>query len=580
VAESASKVEMRKTLNLTGVTVNAMALIAPGAFLWITYQLQAAQTFPGTNNTTAMDMWPGILFALILAFLTAISYSELARIYPEAGTGSCYYFAEKAFMDKEEVSHQRWARIAKLATGWAAHLFYWVYPGVMVAFMATLIAYIAGLFGLNIPTVGQIVIAILFAILVGYIGYRGVNGSTLTALMINVIQLVALVGFSVLAIAYRVLNPAHATFVHASALSVVLPHSISGVLFQSTIAILILVGFESCTAFGAEAINPKRDVPRAVLLALVIQGLIAYMFEYFAANFALSDQLVGKAADGSVIKGWDAAAASSAPIGDMIRLIGDTMLGGIGFGLTVVIAITVALAILGTTLSAMNTGVRITYAMAQDAEMPEPLGLLHGEFATPHFAIWVMVAVSAIIGAIGTVSVVSLTAVTLASNLGTFVLYGLTCVWTVVAFAGHKDFNFLKHWLVPMVGLIANLVMLVTIFFMGFLGGGDSQTESIGALALGAVWLVLSGAYVVIRNRQTGRSILAVSQYPNPGGGTPGRPGAGGGCHPSAADRESGPCYSLASPVARLAGASDQTTKTRCWWCSRRTRRWASERAT
>ena len=38
---------MVPTLGLTGVTVNAMALIAPGAFLWLTFQLQAAQTVPG-----------------------------------------------------------------------------------------------------------------------------------------------------------------------------------------------------------------------------------------------------------------------------------------------------------------------------------------------------------------------------------------------------------------------------------------------------------------------------------------------------------------------------------------------------
>ncbi|HVA24470.1 MAG TPA: APC family permease, partial [Chloroflexota bacterium] len=77
---------MKKTLGLTGVTVNAMALIAPGAFLWITYQVQIANTSP-SGDSTAMDVWPGIVFALILAFLTAISYSELAKIYPEAGTG-------------------------------------------------------------------------------------------------------------------------------------------------------------------------------------------------------------------------------------------------------------------------------------------------------------------------------------------------------------------------------------------------------------------------------------------------------------------------------------------------------------
>src|SRR5579859_4885153 len=227
---------MRPTLGLTGVTVNAMALIAPGAFLWITFQLQAAQTFPGGSTSTALDMWPGIVFALILAFLTAISYSELAKIYPEAGSGSCYYFAEKAFVDKEELAHQRWGRIAKLVTGWAAHLFYWVYPGVMVSFMAILIAYIAGLFGVTIDAIGQIIIAVVFSILVGYIAFRGINGSTLTAIIINVIQLTALVGFAVLAIAYRVLNPDHATFVHSSITSVILPHSLMGILFQSTIA--------------------------------------------------------------------------------------------------------------------------------------------------------------------------------------------------------------------------------------------------------------------------------------------------------------------------------------------------------
>src|SRR6266852_4815308 len=222
---------MKKTLGLTGVTVNAMALIAPGAFLWMTYQIQAANT-DIAGNSTAPDMWTGIVAALIVACLTALSFAELARRYPEAGTGSSYYFAEKAFADKTEVRHHKWARLAKLVTGWAAHLFYWVYPGVMVAFMAILVSYLGGLFGLDIGVVPQMVICVLFAILVGYIAYRGVNGSTMTALLINIIQLIALVVFSVLAIAYRVINPDHATFVHDGGASVVLPHDIMNVLFQ------------------------------------------------------------------------------------------------------------------------------------------------------------------------------------------------------------------------------------------------------------------------------------------------------------------------------------------------------------
>ena len=58
--------EMKRTLSLTGVTVNAMALIAPGAFLWTTLQAQAALQNGG--RTTAMDMMGGLFAALILAF--------------------------------------------------------------------------------------------------------------------------------------------------------------------------------------------------------------------------------------------------------------------------------------------------------------------------------------------------------------------------------------------------------------------------------------------------------------------------------------------------------------------------------
>jgi len=47
-----------------------------------------------------------------------------------------------------------------------------------------------------------------------------------------------------------------------------------------------------------------------------------------------------------------------------------------------VIAATVGYCIVGTTLAAMNTGVRISFAMAQDAEMPDIMGLLHDEYAT------------------------------------------------------------------------------------------------------------------------------------------------------------------------------------------------------
>jgi APA family basic amino acid/polyamine antiporter len=45
MAES-TEPKMKATLGLTGVTVNAMALIAPGAFLWITFVVQAGYAYP------------------------------------------------------------------------------------------------------------------------------------------------------------------------------------------------------------------------------------------------------------------------------------------------------------------------------------------------------------------------------------------------------------------------------------------------------------------------------------------------------------------------------------------------------
>ena len=57
------KTTMKKTLGLTGVTVNAMALIAPGAFLWITFQVQAS------NNGGTTECGPVLLLPLSLHFL-------------------------------------------------------------------------------------------------------------------------------------------------------------------------------------------------------------------------------------------------------------------------------------------------------------------------------------------------------------------------------------------------------------------------------------------------------------------------------------------------------------------------------
>ena len=120
--------QMQATLGLTGLTSNAMALIAPGAFLWLTFYIQATAGVAG-QPSTAPAMWMGIFAALILCLATAVAYAEISKLYP--GTGSSYYYAEQAMLSKNKAF--KYARIAKFIVGWGSHLYYWVYPGVMVA---------------------------------------------------------------------------------------------------------------------------------------------------------------------------------------------------------------------------------------------------------------------------------------------------------------------------------------------------------------------------------------------------------------------------------------------------------------
>jgi amino acid transporter len=502
--------EMKRSLTLTGVTVNAMALIAPGAFLWTTFQVQAAQSAGG--KSTAGEMWTGLLFALVLAFLTAYSYSELARIYPDAGAGSSYYFAEAALLDKEKAQHRKLARFMKLTVGWISHLYYWIYPGIMVAFGGILVSYIyttiTGGKVLSYPALA--LVAIIFAFLCGYIAYRGVSGSTTAAIAVNVIQITTLVAFGIVAILFRLNHPHLGTYMQPNAGHILVPHSLLFVLYQSTIAILLLVGFESVTALGAEALRPEKDIRRGILLSLLIQGGICYLFEYFASNFAISD--VTNAASGSgssaVAGGYASAGASSAPIADMLKVFGDRMLGHTGTTLALIMAATVLLALIGTTLACLNTGVRITYVMGRDKEMPGILGLLHGKYATPHGGIWILTGLSALLGIYGVHNVDNLTQITLASNTGTFLVYGLSCLITIIAFASRHDKQLFKHFFVPGLGLLMNISELLGIIYLSIKAGGTTQTDTVKALLVVVLWIVLGLVWVLGNPRMRGTKLF------------------------------------------------------------------------
>jgi amino acid transporter len=473
----------------------------------------------------------------------------------------------------------------------------------------------------------MILFCVLFSFGVAYIAYRGVTGTTAVNVAVNVIQISALLVFSVIAIGYRVnhkegdedwalvdgkpamVRPVYKmqdkmengkpvldkdgkpvqeqvtdkdgkpvqdtdkagnplvekvtvsykepitedpvdpkdekqgtqpTFkYHATALSVIAPHGFQFVLIQACIAILILVGFESVTSMGEEAKNAKRDIPRAVLLSLLIQGVICYLIEYFAANYFLHSNYT-----------LTDAASSSAPLGDMMQLVGAWLFGSpeAGFWFMMVQAFTVFLALVGTTLACMNTGARVTYAMGRDDEVPSHFGMLHGKNLTPHRAIWTLAIVSAVIGIFGvffylcgpavtdveglqktitewrgkdiwysfglldaeTMKAIpnSLLIVTLVSNFGTFMLYMLTCLVTIVAYREHHMFHGFKHMFIPIFGLVANLACMLFYLVGPFTVTGMSKTEPFLALGIAAVWGIWGAMYFVFASKVKGRSTL------------------------------------------------------------------------
>ena len=582
--------QMQATLGLTGLTSNAMALIAPGAFLWLTFYIQA------TTGTTAPTMWLGIFAALLLCLATAVAYAEISKLYP--GTGSSYYYAEQALLSKDKAF--KYARVAKFIVGWGSHLSYWVYPGVMVATTGIFVGYVVGflypnfLSGSNPGPVFMALVAVVFSFFVAWIAQKGAGASTAVNLAINVVQISALVVFSVLALGYRASHPAGtpafqydgqtlATYdyqfatakdgttlrdaaqtplplldaagkpvpftidytekdasgnflAHPNAASVVGVHKISYIFIQATVAILILVGFESVTSMGGEAKNPTKHIPIAVIASLLIQGLVCYLFEYFAANYFLNSGYT-----------MQSAAASAAPIGDMMIIVGDGLLGhGNGKYFMLAEAFTVFLALIGTTLSCMNTGARVTYAMGKDDEAPEHFGMLHAKSLTPRRAIWTLAVISAVIGVIA-VSLAfgdagaptdasiaalphgifssfgysthdkmaalpnSLLTITLTSNFGTFILYALSCFLCIVAFHKRPDFSFVRHLLIPGFGLAANLICMAFYLISPVFGLGTFK-EPLLALVISGIWGAYGAVYFIRSSKAKGKAVLLTSK--------------------------------------------------------------------
>lgn len=221
-------------------------------------------------------------------------------------------------------------------------------------------------------------------------------------------------------------NPGNAPSVNALYLGVVF-------------SILTYTGFESVAPLAEETANPRRNLPRAMILSVLFMALV-----YVLCTWGL---LIGWGTDSLA-----SFTASPDPIFQLAR--------NLWGGAWVLVIFAVANASFACAMACGNASTRVFFGMARTGALPPALGRVHPRYRTPINAIYLQAVlgtffgllISIWIGAVnsfffvGVVLTLGLIIVYVAGNLGLFVLYR----------GEHRPaFNWLLHALLPLVTSLA-----------------------------------------------------------------------------------------------------------------------------
>jgi amino acid transporter len=208
---------------------------------------------------------------------------------------------------------------------------------------------------------------VLFSIL-----YFGVQLSTRTQLTLALISALAVLAFFIYVIGQvendvaRAFNPNEA------------PDGITGVLFGVLYGVLIFVGFETAANLAEEAHQPKRAIPRAVLLSVVVVAIF-----YLIASYT---EVAGF--------GFNVEAFASAAAAPLFALASPESAGGYGSTTLVrIMELVVLLDVMAVGIGAAVASTRGVFAMARDRRLPRPLAAVSRRRETPVGAIAFLMAV-------------------------------------------------------------------------------------------------------------------------------------------------------------------------------------------
>src|SRR5579884_2061351 len=288
-------------------------------------------------GTAAGHAGPAALLSFVLAFgvslLIALPYAELACRYPLAGGG--YAFA-RVLLGSHWGFLMGWGY-------WGAYLFISGY--VTLGFGG----YLHVLTGL--PAVVGSLALIGFCMVINLIGVRL---SGLVQSLVIGLALLALLGFGLLGLPHISLERFIPFFSTRA----------SGVAAASLLAFLAFGGFDMVAAAGEEIASPERNLPRAILLTLLlVLGL--YLLVTFVALGVLP---------------WNDLGNSSAPLATAAT----QFLGPVGRELTALAAI-LTTAATGNAVLVVTS--RVSFAMARDGLLPNWLSRINAKTDVPWVAV-------------------------------------------------------------------------------------------------------------------------------------------------------------------------------------------------
>ena len=414
---------LTRTLRLPSLVLFGLAYMTPLIVLGI---------FGVVAEVTSGASASAYLVAMVAMLFTASSYGRMAAAYPAAG--SAYTYVRRT-VD---------SRIGFLV-GWAVLLDYLFLPMVIWLIGA---AYL----GAQFPAVPSWVWIVSFIIITTLLNILGIKVADRTNYVLMAFQVLVILAFVALSVGTVVANEGAGGLVSAGPFAGI-EASFAGITAGAAIAAYSFLGFDAVTTFTEETIEPRKTVPRAILLIALIGGVIFVLVSY-------STQLVHP---GGVFEDSSSAAFDIA-----------LQIGGNVFGAIFLAGLVIAQFASG--LAAQASASRLLFAMGRDGVLPRKIfGEVSKRFRSPVFSL-------VIIGVVGLVAIfLDVATSTSFINFGAFIAFTMVNVSVIFYYfrqkAEGKSLNPLLYLVLPAIGGIITIYLLTRL---------DSN-----AIILGLSWLAL-----------------------------------------------------------------------------------------